>query len=52
MLAFSFAGFLLLLFFIFVLYLCTRDREKPLDRHDDWEHLDLNKKSRMGRWSY
>ncbi|MGD0306297.1 MAG: hypothetical protein ABSC71_15840 [Candidatus Acidiferrales bacterium] len=52
MVAFTFAGVMLLLFFVFVLYLCTRDRERYLDRRDNWEHLDLNKKSRMGRWSY
>lgn len=52
MLAFTFAGVLLILFFVFVLYLCVRDREKPLERRDDDWKLDLDKKSRMGRWSY
>jgi hypothetical protein len=51
MLGFTFAGSLLILFFVFVLYLCTRDRKKPLERRDDWEP-DLDKKSRIGRWSY
>jgi hypothetical protein len=51
MLAFTFAGSILIVFFVFVLYLCTRDRQKPLEPRDEW-NLDLHKKSRLGRWSY
>jgi hypothetical protein len=51
MFAFTLAGIVLILFFVFVLVLCTRDRRKPLEPRDEWT-MDLDRKSRMGRWSY